>query len=106
MTKRTKTGGRRKGTPNKATQKRAAAFRALAFAIGEAIPDAFKGDAHAFLIAVYKDPRVDIGIRSDAAKAAIRYEKPALASVENSGPGGGPQEHTVTVKLVGSKASK
>jgi hypothetical protein len=75
-----KTGGRKKGTPNKATAERAAAVAAAAAAIGEAIPDAFAGDAHALLMAVYKNPALPIELRADAAKAAVRFEKPALAS--------------------------
>ena len=44
--------------------------------------DAFTGDAHALLMQIYKDPNQPIELRLDAAKAAIRYEKPALAAVE------------------------
>lgn len=51
-------------------------------AVSEAIPEAFEGDAHALLMAVYKDPSRPIDLRVDAAKAAIRYEKPALANIE------------------------
>lgn len=57
----------------------AKAAEALSQAFGDA---AFDGDAHTFLMAVYKDTRIDIEKRIDAAKAAIRYEKPALSSVE------------------------
>ena len=49
----------------------------LTDAIGEG---AFAGDAHALLVAVYKNPAHDWDLRVDAAKAAVRYEKPALAS--------------------------
>jgi len=44
--------------------------------------NAFEGDAHAFLMAVYKNPEAEFAHRLDAAKAAIRYEKPSLASIE------------------------
>ena len=44
--------------------------------------DAFKGDAHALLVMVYCDPRQPIELRIDAAKAAIGYEKPKLASID------------------------
>jgi hypothetical protein len=44
--------------------------------------DAFKGDAHALLVLVYSDPRQPIELRIDAAKAAIGYEKPKLASID------------------------
>ena len=48
------------------------------------------GDAHAFLVAVYKDPRADPLDRKDAAKAALPYEKSrpvtvTLASVSPAG---------------------
>lgn len=45
------------------------------------VPGAFVGDAHAFLMAVYKDPENLLGVRIDAAKAAIAFEKPRLSSV-------------------------
>jgi hypothetical protein len=76
-----KTGGRRKGTPNKRTAKREEAVDQAAILIGGVIPDAFQGDAHAFLIAVYKDPRQEARARQDAAKAALPYEKPRLAAM-------------------------
>jgi hypothetical protein len=45
---------------------------------------AFEGDAHARLMAVYKssDPDIPLALKVDAAKAAIRYEKPALSSID------------------------
>jgi hypothetical protein len=46
------------------------------------LPDAFQGDAHAYLISLYKDPRVDPRVRLEAAKAAAPFEKPRQASVE------------------------
>ncbi|MDG2570630.1 hypothetical protein P7L87_24020 [Vibrio parahaemolyticus] len=60
------------------------ATKQAAQALAEAIPEAFEGDAHAFLMAVYKDPKHDISLRVDAAKAAVRYEKPALAAIDLS----------------------
>jgi hypothetical protein len=44
---------------------------------------AFEGDAHAFLMAVYKNENYTVETRIDAAKAAIRFEKPTLASLES-----------------------
>jgi hypothetical protein len=41
-----------------------------------------RGDAHALLIRVYKDPAQPLALRIDCAKAALPYEKPRLASVE------------------------
>lgn len=79
--KGTRVGGRQKGTPNKRTEKVQQAAEAAADAIAEAIPGSFTGDAHALLMAVYKNPAHEWQLRIDAAKAAVRYEKPALSSV-------------------------
>jgi hypothetical protein len=49
-------------------------------AIAALVPDAFPGDAHGFLMLVYKDPRNDLKIRLEAAKLAIRFEKQELAA--------------------------
>ena len=51
-----KTGGRQKGVPNKRTEQREAAVQEAAELIRTVIPDAFDGDSHALLMAVYKDP--------------------------------------------------
>src|SRR6266446_10824288 len=77
-----KTGRRQKGSRNKRTQEREEATTQAIVLIGEAIPDAFAGDAHAFLVAVYKNPRIDHHTRQDAAKAALPYEKPRLQAVK------------------------
>jgi hypothetical protein len=45
-----KTGGRQKGSRNKSTQEREETAAKVVEAIGEMIPDAFAGDAHAFLV--------------------------------------------------------
>ena len=45
-----KTGGRREGRPNNRTLKRNEAAAETVALIGELIPDAFAGDAHAFLV--------------------------------------------------------
>ncbi len=80
-----KSGGRQKGTPNKRTVEREAAVQDAAEKIGTAIPDAFDGDSHALLMAVYKDPEQPIDRRIEAAKAAIGYEKPRLQAIEHGG---------------------
>ena len=85
-----KTGGRQKGSRNKRTQEREEAPAQAVALIGEAIPDAFAGDAHAFLVAVYKNPRIDHHTRQDAAKAALPYEKPRLQAVTLANEGGEP----------------
>jgi hypothetical protein len=46
----------------------------------------FKGDAHAFLMMVYKDPSLPLALRLDAAKAAIPFEKPALPATWPASP--------------------
>ena len=74
--------GRPRGARNKRTVATEAAALAAAEKIGLAVPGAFEGDAHAFLMSVYKDPTQPIDLRLDAAGKAIRYEKPALASVD------------------------
>jgi hypothetical protein len=71
-------------TRNKRTVEREAATLALAERLNAVIPGAFAGDAHAFLMSVYKNPNLDLHTRIDAAKAAIGYEKPLLASVAMS----------------------
>ena len=78
-----KTGGRKAGTPNKRTVALRMATDLAAEKIEAALgDDAFTGDAHALLVSVYKDPRQPIGLRMEAAKAAIGYEKPRLAAIE------------------------
>jgi hypothetical protein len=44
------------------------------------VPAAFDGDGVAFLQVVYRDPAQPIELRLDAAKAASRFERPALAA--------------------------
>jgi hypothetical protein len=75
--------GRKAGSKSKRTQEReqvvAEAAEKIAHIIGA---DAFGGDAHAFLMAVYKDPQYDMAMRVDCAKAAAPYEKPRLSNIE------------------------
>ena len=77
-----KTGGRRKGTPNRRTADLEARIAEAAAVIEGALPDAFKGDAHAYLMTVYKNPALPVKDRLAAATAAIGYEKPKLGSVD------------------------
>jgi hypothetical protein len=85
----TRTGcprGRPKGAKNKRTAEREAATKEMAAQIGKAVGGAFEGDALAYLMSVYKDPLKPENVRIDAAKAAIRYERPAIAPVERRDP--------------------
>lgn len=82
--------GRPKGAKNKHTADRERAVKAAAKRLEDALPGAFEGDSHALLMTVYKDPAQEWPIRIDAAKAAIRYEKPSLAAIEHTGKGGAP----------------
>jgi len=79
-------GGRAKGRPNKRTtglqEAQQQAAQKLAEALGESC---FEGDAHALLMAVYKDKTQPIELRVDAAKAAVGYEKPRLQATEHKG---------------------
>jgi hypothetical protein len=63
-------GGRQKGTPNKRTAAREQAVAEML----NVIPEASQGDAHAFLMAIYKDPTMPVEMRIDAAKKAIHFE--------------------------------
>jgi hypothetical protein len=69
-------GGRTAGVPNKRSDDFQAAIQEKAKKLEALVPGAFEGDAHALLMAVYKDPDHEWPLRVDAAKAAIRYEKP------------------------------
>src|SRR5277367_5819834 len=78
-----KTGGRKAGTPNKRTVALRTATATAAEQISATLgSEVFLGDAHALLMAVYKDLNQPIGLRMEAAKAALPYEKPRLASTE------------------------
>jgi hypothetical protein len=44
------------------------------------MPEGFEGDTHALLVAVYRDTSLPLPIRLDTAKAAVKFEKPALAA--------------------------
>jgi hypothetical protein len=79
-----KTGGRKAGTPNKRTVALRTATATAAEQISAALgSEVFHGDAHALLMTVYKDLKQPIGLRMEAAKAALPYEKPRPASIEN-----------------------
>jgi hypothetical protein len=76
-------GGRKAGTPNKRTVALQNATAAAAEQINATLGrEGFEGDAHTLLMSVYKDPNQPIGLRMEAAKAALPYEKQRLASIE------------------------
>lgn len=80
-----KTGGRKKGTKNKKTVALEVAAQKVIDKLGNVIGEGniFQGDAHAYLMTVYKDPNQPENFRLDAAKAAIRFERPQLAHIES-----------------------
>jgi hypothetical protein len=92
--------GRRKGTTNRRVKKLRSVMREVAIRIGEIIPDAFEGDGHAFMVAVYKDPRIDLETRLDAAAKAARYEKPTLQAIEHSGNQDKPVQQVTRIERV------
>jgi hypothetical protein len=92
--------GRPKGAKSKHTKELAEQVAATATAIESIIPGAFTGDAHALLMALYKDPRKEITIRLDAAKAAAPYEKPKLASTEIKGDADKPLQQKLVIEFV------
>jgi hypothetical protein len=69
-----KTGGRTKGTPNKRTQaRRLAEAEAMC-----ALPEQFQDNSLALLQVVYRNTKLDLRTRIDAAKAALPYEVPRV----------------------------
>lgn len=78
-------GGRQPGTKNKRTVALECAQAEAAVKIADVLgPDAFAGDAHAFLMLIYKDPKRSDEMRIEAARAAISFEKPRLASIDGN----------------------
>lgn len=75
MAKGIKTGGRQKGTPNKATAAKAAEIAAS----GETPLD--------YMLRVMRDPTVEHPRRDEMARAAAPYVHPKLASVVHEGTG-------------------
>jgi hypothetical protein len=67
-----KTGGRTKGTPNKRTlARRLAEAEAMC-----ALPEHFQGNALALLQMIYRDTKLELRVRIDAASEALAYELP------------------------------
>lgn len=85
-----KTGGRRKGTPNKATAEKVAII-AEASAAGQTPMD--------FMLGVMRDGTYPLDVRLDAAKAVAPYVHPKLATIEHTGKDGGAIRETITVTV-------
>ena len=68
--------GRPRGARNRRTVETEEAMKAVVQEFSETVPDAFAGDAVAFLQTVYKDPRIPLRVRLDAAAKAARFERP------------------------------
>jgi hypothetical protein len=83
-----KTGGRKKGTPNKATTAKAAEIAASGLTPLD------------FMLSILRDRDQPNDLRMDAAKAAAPYCHPRLNSIEHSGPDGGPVETVTKIELV------
>ena len=77
-----KTGGRKKGSKNKRTLLLEGAARLIQDDAKQILGDkTFEGDAHALLALTYKNESLPLAVRLDAAKAAIRFEKPVMSPV-------------------------
>jgi hypothetical protein len=64
------------------------------------VPGVFAGDAVAFLQTIYKDPRIPLPVRIDAAAKAARFERPA--STTNGTPDA---KELFTVNIIGSRGT-
>jgi hypothetical protein len=82
-----KTGGRKKGTPNRLTAK------------AKEILEAADLSPLEHMLAVMRDPNADRDERLTAAKAAAPYCHRALKAIEHTGEGGGPIQHKVTLSF-------
>ncbi len=84
MAKGRKTGGRKKGIPNRATSAKAAEIESSGLTPLD------------FMLAVLRDTENDKAMRLAAAKDAAPYVHPKLANIELSGKDGGPLNVSVT----------
>lgn len=81
---RPKTGGRKKGTPNRATAEKAKKIAESGLTPLD------------FMLQVMRDPSQEDAVRLDAAKAAAPYVHPKLATIQHTGANGGPIEVKTT----------
>lgn len=94
MAKGLKTGGRKKGAPNKSTLKRKESLAASGL------------NPVDYLLQVMRDTGNDTGIRIDAAKAVAPYLHPKLANVQISGDQDNPLQHNVGVSWMTEAQAK
>lgn len=87
--------GRPKGSTSKSRVARRTKAQIAIDKIESKLEKPFKGNSLEFLVSVYKDTSLGLDVRMDAAKAAIGYETPRLASTELKGS----TEHPLTVLL-------
>jgi len=81
-----KTGGRKPGAKNKKTLQLEALMQSAQTKMQELIGDeAFDGNALAFLATIYKNGKLPLDIRLDAAGKAARFESAVLAPVDGKG---------------------
>lgn len=83
-----KTGGRQKGAKNRKTAEKVAAI----IASGKTPLE--------YMLEVMRSPDADRSVRLDAAKSAAPYVHPKLATVEHSGPDGGPIKQVHRIERV------
>ncbi len=77
--------GRPRGSKNRRTQALEAALDEAKALLKEKVPPHVDVDAHGLLVAVYQDPRMPVTVRIEAARAALRVEKPSLAATALTG---------------------
>lgn len=78
--------GRPKGSGNKVNEYRRWEVKQKEAKLDDVLRGkAFPGDAHYFLMSVYKDETKELRDRLTAAQAALPYEKPRLSAIEHSG---------------------
>lgn len=76
--------GRPPGARNQKTAEFKEALQEAHELVEAVLPEPFHGDAHTLLMVLHKDIGQDMAVRLDAAKAAIRFEKPALAATHQT----------------------
>lgn len=83
-------------------RRRIAAAHEIEYELKKMAKTPFEGDAHMFLMAVYKDPTKHIDLRMEAAKAALPYEKPRLMAMKLMDQQSPLFSEGVTVRFIGA----